>query len=251
MSIRAGAKRIGPGYPLALVMVAAVVALATGCSGSGASAGDSGEGGRARSAEAIEADLRAQAAAAGITVPDDLRPSAGQLDAMADEKVERFELERQVQAFFACLRDAGFEINDHGWDEQRNGPDFNVGRTSDGPTPLGSSPYFDPAYVRCYGEHYALVSTAWDRQNLPSMGELRELVRATLECAAEAGIEASSLDELMPTMLEALNEVKMGQSSPLDDTTAKALVACHERYSSKIATANRAELEQLSSERLR
>lgn len=232
-------------------MVAAVVVLAAGCSGSGASAGDSGEGGRARSAEAIEADLRAQAAAAGITVPDDLRPSAGQLDAMADEKVERFELERQVQAFFACLRDAGFEVKDHGWDEQQNGPDFGVVRISDGPTPFDSNPYFDPAYVRCYGEHYALVSTAWDRQNLPSMDELRERVRAMLECAADAGVEASSLDELTPTMLEALNEVKMGQSSLLDDTTAKALVACHERYSSKINTANKAEAAQLSSERLR
>jgi hypothetical protein len=235
-------------------MVAAVVALAAGCSGSGASAGDSGEGGRARSAEAIEADLRAQAAAAGITVPDDLRPSAEQAEAMADERVERFELERQLQAFLACLREAGFEAADHGWDEQRNRPEFGVSRTrlpGEGPSAFSESPFKDPAYLRCYGEHYALVSTAWDRQNLPSMDELRELVRATLECAAEAGVEASSLDELMPTMLEALNEVKMGQPSPLDDTTAKALVACHERYSSKIATANQAEVEQLSSERLR
>lgn len=239
-----GVPRSGVAAVVAVVVCVGVV----GCSRSGGSA-SSASAGRAMSAEAIEADLRAQAAAAGITVPDDLRPSPEQLEAMADEKVERFELERQVQAFQECLRAAGFEVVDHGWDEKRNQPDFGTIKTSDGPTAFGATPFSDPAYLRCYGEHFALVNTAWARQNLPSIEKVREEMRGMLQCAAEAGVERPTYGELSPIVVEALMQVEMGQRGSLDDETAEALVACHKRY--EIVIANREEADRLFAERLR
>lgn len=234
---------------VAPISVALLVLIGVGCS-----SGDDVPGaGRAQPdrmdlAGELEGELRAQAAAAGVQIPEDLRPSEQQLAALADGEVSRAELERQTTAFLDCLAAAGFDVSELGWDEAENTVDYAVGTGRSGEEQFRTSPFLSPKYVRCYGEHTALTQTMWQWQQMPSASELRAAARKLLECAADAGHELSTVGELQAVIVSEA-EAAAAESGADEAPRRTPLFECLERF--PIRTKNAAEMEQLASEVLR
>lgn len=126
----------------------------------------------------------------------DVSADPAQQEALADGVVTQAEYDAAVERTLACVGEAGGEVIDKRYEDWRDSPVWNfVIRWDDPAVGADASPY-DECWIRFSRD----VEAQWVAQHAPSDEERAANEQAALECAAEEGLNVTTIRELGSSM---------------------------------------------------